>query len=102
MQKNPGISLQSPEALLSDLQALVAEAERMAEGSAGEDNAAENLRDHLEAARERLSELHAVAKRSIAAGAKGTDQMIRANPYQSMAMALGAGLLLGAIIARRK
>ena len=35
------------------------------------------------------------------AGAKYTDETIRENPYQSMAVAAGLGLLVGVLIGRR-
>jgi len=35
------------------------------------------------------------------AGAKATDKKIRQNPYKSIAVAVGAGLLAGALIGRR-
>lgn len=50
---------------------------------------------------ERLGEVYASAKKNISAGAQHTDEAIRANPYQSMAIAVGVGLLIGVLIGRR-
>lgn len=38
---------------------------------------------------------------SAAAGARATDRCIRANPYQSLGVALGAGVLIGYLLNRR-
>jgi len=40
-------------------------------------------------------------KKKVAAGAKYTDTAIRDNPYQSIAVALGVGVLLGLVVGRR-
>jgi ElaB/YqjD/DUF883 family membrane-anchored ribosome-binding protein len=101
--KNRNLSeAQTPEALLNDLRALVIEAEKML-GSAPDADGAEavtTMRARLEAAQERFGELYASAKKNVAAGAKYTDEAIRANPYQSLAIALGAGLLIGVLVGR--
>jgi len=34
-------------------------------------------------------------------GAKATDRVIRANPYQSIGVAFGVGILLGVLVTRR-
>jgi ElaB/YqjD/DUF883 family membrane-anchored ribosome-binding protein len=96
-------SAQTPRELLSDLQTLVAEAEKMM-GEALSENAADAvgaLRVRFDAAQERLGELCANAKRKVVAGAKCTDAAIRANPYQSLAIAACAGLLVGVLLGRR-
>jgi len=61
------------------------------------------------AARERLSaavqsgrEVLEDFKEKAIAGAKATDETIRENPYQSIAVALGVGVLLGYFLGRRK
>jgi ElaB/YqjD/DUF883 family membrane-anchored ribosome-binding protein len=59
------------------------------------------LRTRYEAVEERLGEVYASAKKNISAGAQHTDEAIRANPYQSMAIAVGVGLLIGVLIGRR-
>lgn len=103
MKRNHESVAQNPEALLKDLQALVAEAEKMVAGAATEDiDIMENLRNRFEAAQERFGDFYADAKKKITAGAKRTDEVIRSNPYQSLAIAVGAGLLLGVVIARRR
>ncbi|HTJ79622.1 MAG TPA: hypothetical protein VL357_11555 [Rariglobus sp.] len=93
----------TPNELLGDLQALVVEAEAMMADSVSEHSseAIENLRARFNAAQERLSGLYEGAKKRVMAGAKCTDETIRANPYQSIAIAAGAGLLVGVLVGRR-
>lgn len=96
-------TVQSPADLLNDLRTLVADAEKMVANSIGEhsDEAMGALRERFSVAQEKCSELLADARHQVAAGARYTDQTIRTNPYQSVGVALGAGVLLGLLIARR-
>lgn len=101
--KNKSDSAQTPKELLNDLHALVADAEKMMSESISEhtDDAVGALRERYEATQERLGELYAGARKKVVAGAKVTDEAIRENPYQSMAIALGVGLLVGVLLGRR-
>lgn len=103
MKNHSESAAQSPEQLLNDLHALVAEAEKMLAGSLSEqaDDAVGALRARYDAAQERLGELYAGAKTRLAAGAKCTDEAIRSHPYESIAIAAGVGLLLGVLLGRR-
>jgi ElaB/YqjD/DUF883 family membrane-anchored ribosome-binding protein len=96
-------STATPKELLAELQALVGEAEQMISGSAGEatDGALDTLRSRYEAMQEQLADVYENTKKKIVAGAKYTDTTIRENPYQSMAVAAGLGLLVGVLIGRR-
>lgn len=93
----------TPKELISELQALVAEAQTMLAGSVTEHSAEalEALRQRFVAAQERLSAAYEQTKTKVIAGAKVTDATIRENPYQSIAIAAGVGLLLGMLIGRR-
>jgi ElaB/YqjD/DUF883 family membrane-anchored ribosome-binding protein len=101
--KNNNDTAQTPKELLNDLQTLVTEAEAMIAGSVTEHSADafDSLRSRFGAAQERFSEAYAGARQKVVAGAKYTDETIRANPYQSLAIAAGLGLLIGVLAGRR-
>lgn len=60
-----------------------------------------NLRARFSAAQDRFNDLYAQARQKVIAGAKYTDGAIRENPYQSLAIALGVGVLVGVLVGRR-
>ena len=103
MKNKSATTAQTPNDLLEDLRSLVADAEKMMGDSLTEHSADAMLalRARFDAAQERLGELYAGARQKVVAGAKCTDEAIRANPYQSLAIALGAGLLVGVLLGRR-
>ncbi len=94
---------QTPEELLQDLRAVVSEAEKMLAAPVTEHNEEQvsALRAKLELAQERFADLYEGAKKKVIAGAKYTDETIRTHPYQSIAVALGLGLVLGVVLGRR-
>jgi len=102
--KNNKDTTHSPKELLSELQALVSEAEAMIADPALNENAGEagvSLRERFTAAQERFTDAYAGARKKVIAGAKCTDEAIRENPYQSLAIAAGVGLLIGVLVGRR-
>ena len=101
--KNNKDTVHTPKELLHDLQALVAEAEAMIADSVTEHSAGaiDSLRARFDAAQERCADAYAGARKKVIAGAKYTDTTIRENPYQSLAIAAGIGLLLGVYLGRR-
>lgn len=101
--KNNQDTAHTPKELLHELQALVGEAETMMADSLSEHSAEaiDNLRARFGAAQERFAQVYEGAKKKVVAGARYTDTTIRANPYQSLAIALGVGVLLGVIVGRR-
>jgi ElaB/YqjD/DUF883 family membrane-anchored ribosome-binding protein len=104
MKKNDiETSRQTPEALLDDLHALVAEAEKMVASASGERGSEimNGLRNRFQATQERLGDLYDEAKKKVTAGAQNTDEVIRSNPYQSIAVAIGLGVLLGVLVGRK-
>ncbi len=103
MKNNSPSGAQSPKELLNDLHALVAEAEKMMTDNLSEhtESAISGLRERFDAAQERLGELYIGARQKVVAGAKYSDETIRANPYQSIAIAAGVGLLVGVLLGRR-
>ena len=96
---------QTPEDVLHELRSLVSEAERIlgqvpAAGCSC-DATLDSLRERLQAAQQRLGAAYEETRRKVVAGARGADETIRDHPYQSIAIALGVGLLVGALIGRR-
>ena len=100
--KNNKTTAQTPTDLLNDLKALVIEAEKMMSESVSEPtaDAVSALRVRYDAASERMGELYDGAKKRVVAGAKCTDEAIRENPYQSLAVAAGVGLIVGVLLGR--
>lgn len=103
MKNNKDSAAQTPKELLAELQTLVVEAEKMMGDSLSEHtgDAMTALRERFDATQERLGEIYEGAKKRVVAGAKHTDEAIRANPYQSIAIAAGVGLLVGVLLGRR-
>jgi len=99
-------NFETPDALRHDSKTLADEAHGLLEATANV--AAEKVT----AARKRLTEALASAKEcakdtyhqvedKARAGARQADTVIRGHPYESIAVALGVGALLGMLIARR-
>lgn len=103
MKQTSETTAQTPKELLNDLHALVAEAEKMMGDSISEHtaDAVSALRTRFDAAYDRMAELYTGARKKVVDGAKCTDEAIRANPYQSLAIAVGVGLLAGVLLGRR-
>lgn len=103
MKNRNASDAQTPADLLNDLRTLVVEAEKMMGAAVSEHtaDAMAALRARYEAAQERFGELYESARKNVTAGAKYTDETIRANPYQSIAIAAGVGLLVGVLVGRR-
>jgi ElaB/YqjD/DUF883 family membrane-anchored ribosome-binding protein len=101
--KNHKEAAHTPKELLEELKTLVAEAETMMADSLTEHTteAIASLRNRFNAAHERFSETYENTKKKVVAGAKYTDTAIRENPYQSLALALGVGLVIGLLAGRR-
>ncbi|MEO6992758.1 MAG: hypothetical protein ABI273_03930 [Lacunisphaera sp.] len=93
---------QNVEELLQDLRALISEAEGLAASSIQEHSAEalEAMQARFEAAQEKMADIYAGTRRKITAGARYTDETIRAHPYQSLALGAGIGLLVGILLGR--
>ena len=100
--------------ILEELKSLVHEAEALVSDSVSSvnDDVVANLRARYEAAQTRLADAYAnartrtkdayqTAKTRTMATASSADGMIRENPYSSIAVAAGAGLLVGLLVASR-
>jgi ElaB/YqjD/DUF883 family membrane-anchored ribosome-binding protein len=101
--KNNKDTVHTPKELFTEMQALVAEAQSMMADSVSEHtaDAVSALRSRFEDAQERFADVYAGARKKVIAGAKYTDTTIRENPYQSIAIAAGVGLLVGILLGRR-
>ncbi|MDQ8204721.1 hypothetical protein [Pelagicoccus sp. SDUM812003] len=103
MKKNDKTTQDSPTKLLDDLRALVSEAEKLihkASSKASIHGDHESLRDRFDRTQLRIEELYTDTKTRVASVAKSADASVRANPYQSLAIAAGIGLLVGAVTGR--
>jgi ElaB/YqjD/DUF883 family membrane-anchored ribosome-binding protein len=105
---------ETPEQIIEHISRLMSEAEAMITGPITDKAGGklEELRERLAAARERLNNAYSTARETltnaydttrdhVVAGAKHTDETIRTHPYQSLAVALGIGVLLGVVIGRK-
>jgi ElaB/YqjD/DUF883 family membrane-anchored ribosome-binding protein len=81
--------------LAEDARALMAATADVAGEKVGE------ARNRLAAALERAKEIAGNIRDKAVAGAKATDETIRENPYQAIAIGVGVGAILGYILARR-
>jgi ElaB/YqjD/DUF883 family membrane-anchored ribosome-binding protein len=81
--------------LAEDARALMAATADVAGEKVGE------ARNRLAAALERGKEIAGNLRDKAVAGAKVTDQTIRENPYQAIAIGVGVGAILGFLLARR-
>ncbi len=100
--KNRTSTHESTDAVIENLRSLIAEAEKILNEGAAEpaSEALADLKARLEDARHRAEELYQDARKKVVAGARQADETIRAHPYESLAIALGVGVLLGALLRR--
>src|SRR3954470_3200202 len=94
----------SPEQLIERISTLMGEAEALLAGPVS-DQASEkfgDIRARLEAVQTRLVDFYGDARKKVVTGAKATDATIRTHPYESLAIALGVGVLIGALIRRSR
>lgn len=110
--KNRHETAETPEQLIEHISRLMAEAEAMLAGPVPEGagrladiktrlgDARERLGELYNGARERIGDAYQKARKGVVAGAKYTDETIRENPYQTAAIALGVGVVVGVLIGR--
>ena len=96
--------IETPEQVVEHLRSLIAEAEKTLGSHATEESVEKfsALRARLADVKERVQEGLDAAKEKVYAGARQTDTTIRAHPYESLAIALGVGLLVGALLRRNQ
>lgn len=93
---------ETPEQIVENLRALIAEAEKAIGGefTAGAEESLSGLRDRLAETKQKAEHYLSVARDKVVHGAKQADATIRSHPYESLAVALGVGVLIGALIRR--
>jgi ElaB/YqjD/DUF883 family membrane-anchored ribosome-binding protein len=92
----------STEKLLQDLNEVIRDGEELL------DSGSSQMSDKVRAAREKLQETLQRARETgrklqerAVATTQATDRLIRQNPYQSIGIAFGVGLLIGVLVDRR-
>jgi ElaB/YqjD/DUF883 family membrane-anchored ribosome-binding protein len=94
------------EKLVSDLKAVIADAEDMLHATANEagDRVADlraRITERLHDARLRLGEAEAVLLDKTRKAARAADNYVHESPWQSVGIGVGVGFLLGFILGRR-
>lgn len=100
------LTVNQREKLLADMRSVVADAEellRLSAGDASEGARAlrERLQENLMQARHKLGDLQEVATEQIKHAGRAADDFVHENPWRSIAIGTGAGLLVGMLIGRR-
>jgi len=94
------------EALRTDLANVMRDAEALMKASAGHggekvDEARNRILESLESAKRRLLEVERSAVRHGEEAVVATEKYVQSNPWQSVGIAAGVGLILGVLLARR-
>ena len=97
---------QTPDALRHDSKTLADEAHGLLEATASVADekvteARKRLTSALASAKDCAQDTYQKVQDKACAGARQADTVIRSHPYESLAVALGVGALLGMLIARR-
>jgi len=99
-------SVASQEKLVTDIKAVISDAEEILKATAdqtGEKIAGLRARvqERLHAARLRLADAEAVLVAKTRAAAQATDAYVHENPWKAVGVAAGVGFLVGFILGRR-
>ena len=99
--------VESKDQVVSDFKSLLSEGEALFKSAAvGGDQALAAARDkfkqQLEVAKERYLELQDAAVKKAKVAATATDEYVHVNPWTSIAVAGGVGLLLGLMVTYRR
>ncbi len=88
------------EELVENLRNLIDEAQTILTDGVGEKSkeTLAELRQRLEDGMDKMGTYYKGAKKKVIAGARSTDETIRAHPYESVAVAVGVGVLIGALL----
>ena len=91
----------SPEQLIKNIQKLMEEVEAAVSKSGNGSDGLTALQDRFSNAKTKVQGYYKVARQKVIDGAEVADDTIRSHPYESLAVALGVGVLLGALLRRR-
>ncbi len=105
-KSNAAAGEHTAEELIQNIQKLMAEVEEVISrgGEAVTEQATSRLgelQDRLSSASSAVQGYYRSARRKVVQGAQAADDTIRARPYESLAVALGVGVLLGALLRKR-
>jgi ElaB/YqjD/DUF883 family membrane-anchored ribosome-binding protein len=97
----------SPEELIANIQKLMDEVESIVShpGEAianGTGHRLADLQEKLSDMTHRVKGAYKTARRNVVNGAHKTDEAIRSHPYQSIAIGVGIGLVVGALLRGRR
>jgi len=98
-----GSAARSAEALIGQLEDMVEEAGQLMNETV-EDTVKKQLKEFkekIEGLKQRLIAYYEDIEEAVVSGAKTTDKAIREHPYESLAIALAVGVLIGALIRSR-
>jgi ElaB/YqjD/DUF883 family membrane-anchored ribosome-binding protein len=92
--------------LIADMKVVVADAEELLRATANQagDKVGElrsKIQDHLVTARASLADAQAAALERAKEVGRATDDFVQDNPWRSVGIAAGVGLLVGLLIGRR-
>ncbi|HZW24559.1 MAG TPA: DUF883 family protein [Gallionella sp.] len=93
------------EKLMQDLRVVVADAEELLRATAGQagekvSSARERIQESLVAAKVRLIAAEEAVVEKTKQAAKATDEYVHENPWKSVGIAAGVGLVIGMLISR--
>lgn len=97
----------SKEKLMHDLRVVVADAEDLLRATASQTgekvaSARERIQESLAAAKTRLIEAEQAVVAKTKQAAKATDEYVHENPWKSVGIAAGIGLVIGMLISRSR
>jgi ElaB/YqjD/DUF883 family membrane-anchored ribosome-binding protein len=106
MSQAPETTVKSQEKLVTDMKAVIADAEDILHATA--DQAGEKIaslrariKERLQDARVRLADAEAVLVEKSRAAARATDVYVHDNPWKAVGIGAGVGFLVGFILGRR-
>lgn len=92
----------STDKLVADLRRVVRDSEEILKVTGEEGGESHDMRERLTQTLQSAKAVYRRLQNKTVAAAKATDQSIRTHPYQALGIAVGAGLLVGFFIGRKK